>query len=147
VVTADANGTFAGIFLDPTRVYRVQWFDKYNRRLMDVDPYISSLTSFGTSQLTINPVTGQVSVTPTAPGGAGAALTITAARSSVALSTGGGGTSPGVAEMQIFNSGTTGATTGTFSGNTKPAGVSGGVVTQWMPINVGGVLYYMPLWN
>lgn len=145
-VTADSAGTFAGIFLDPTRVYRVQLFDQYNRRLMDIDPYVSSLTTFGTSQLAFNVVTGNVSITPTAPGGSGAALTVIARQSGIALDTGAGGFSPGVAELQLLNTGiTSGTTTATFTASNKP-GVANGAVSGWMPINVNGATFYIPLW-
>lgn len=145
VVIANSVGTFPPIFLDPTKVYRVQMFDKFNRRLMDVDPYISLLTTSGKSQLSINGVTGTVSITPNQPGGSGAALTVIAKAGGIALDTGGGGFQPNEAELQLLNTAAAGGTTATFVANNKP-GLPNGAVTQWMPIHVNGSLRYIPLW-
>lgn len=144
-VTANSSGMFAGIFLDPTKVYRVLMFDQFNRKLMDVDPYISSLTTFGVSQLAFNVVTGNTTITPTQPGGSGASLTVTAKPSGIAINTGAGAASPGSAELQLLNTGFTGVSTATFTATNKPGAVAG-AVTTWMPINVNGALFYIPLW-
>lgn len=145
VVTADATGAFPAIFLDPTKVYRVQLFDQFNRRIMDVDPYVSSITTLGTSQLAINTLTGQVTITPTQPGGAGASLTVIASDSGIALDTGAAGFQPGIAEVQLLNTGFTGAEMANFTATNKP-GVANGGVAQWIPISVNGGLFYIPLW-
>jgi hypothetical protein len=144
-ITADANGTFPAIFLDPTKVYRVLMYDQFNRKIMDVDPYVSAITTFGTSQLTINIVTGQVEITQTQPGGSGAALTVIAKNGGIALDTGAAGFQVGVAELQLLNTGYTGSITANFPATNKP-GVANGGVNQWMPINVNGALFYIPLW-
>lgn len=147
VVTADNTGAFAAIFLDPSKVYRVQWFDQFNRRLMDVDNYISNLTVFGSNaQLAVNISSGNTTITPVSPGISGVALTVFSKPNGLALDTGINGLTPGVAEVQLVNTGATGATTGTFTATNKP-GVANGGVTQWMPININGSLFYMPLWS
>lgn len=146
VVTSDSSGTFPNIFLDPSRVYRVQWFDQFNRRLMDVENYISCLTVFGSSaQFAVSITSGNITITPTSPGISGVSLTVFAKPNGLALDTGINGLTPGIAEVQLSNTGTTGVTTATFTATNKP-GVANGAVTQWMPINVNGSLFYMPLW-
>lgn len=147
IVQADVTGTFPAIFLDPSRVYRVQMFDQFGRRLMDVDPYIPPITTLGTSPLSINTITGEVTVTPNTPGGTGAALTVIATQGGIALNTGGAGFSPGQPEIQLLNTGLTGTATATFTATNKPGSLNNTGPTQWMPLNVNGALFYMPLWT
>lgn len=145
VVTANSAGVFPAIFLDPTNVYRVLQYDQFNRKIMDVDPYISTITTLGVSELAINIATGQVTITPVTTGGVGAALTLIARRGGVCLNSGATAFSPGVSEVSLANTGTTGAKTATFTASNKP-GPAATSPTQWMPITVNGVQYYIPMW-
>ena len=58
--TADANGRFNPIYLNPSTTYRVQLFNSSGTKLEDVDPYVPSATLNAFSALT---GTGTLSLT------------------------------------------------------------------------------------
>lgn len=55
--TADANGRFNAIYLDPNVVYRVQLFNSSNVKLEDVDPYVVAASQNSLSQAATGLVT------------------------------------------------------------------------------------------
>ncbi len=141
--TAASNGQFPAIYLNPGVMYRVLMYDQYNRKLLDVDPYIPFLTTLGDAAVTLNESTGQTFITQLLPGGSGAALTVYAPQDSYALLLGPVGNT---AYLGISNSGTTGSQTATFTATNKP-GSSTSAVTNWVPIEMGGATYYMPVFS
>jgi hypothetical protein len=141
--TANSKGLFNPIYLNPGVAYRVLMYDQYNRKLLDVDPYIPFLTTLGDSAVTMNQSTGQTTITQLLPGGSGAALTVLAPMASFALLL---GPISNTAYMNISNSGTTGSQTATFTATNKP-GSATSAPFAWVPIQMGGTLYYMPVFS
>jgi hypothetical protein len=147
-VTADSFGRFPAIYLDTSLIYRVQFFNSANVQQWQVDPYITLLSTVGTSSLvafgfTIAP-TGEITTTP-GPGGSGINLTLNASTigtTPLRLN----GIAPGVSTLIINNAATTGAQTATFAATNKP-GTSTSAPAGWLPITCDGVQYYTPIWH
>lgn len=148
-VTADAFGRFAAIYLDPSIIYRVQFFNSANVQQWQMDPYSSQLSTVGTSSLSafgfqIAP-TGEITLDAPNSGGTGITLTLKAgALGSAALEL--IGTLSGNSALIINNSATTGAQTATFAATNKP-GTATSAPAGWLPITCDGVQYYTPLWH
>lgn len=141
--TANSSGLFNAIYLNPGVAYRVLMYDQFNRKLLDVDPYIPFLTTLGDAAVTLNQSTGQTTITQLLPGGSGAALTVYAPQDSFGLLLGPLGVN---AYLNISNSGTTGSQTATFTATNKP-GSGSSAVTNWVPIQMAGTTYYMPVFS
>lgn len=61
-VTADGNGRFAPLYLNPSTIYRVQLFDANNNKLEDVDPYVPpGVSSSVIGNLLYPPSPGEIS--------------------------------------------------------------------------------------
>lgn len=122
-VTADNFGRFPPIYLDTSIIYRVRFFDKTNTQRWQQDPYVSQLSTVGTSSLSAYgfsiATTGEVTVPVPNSGGTGLTLTVKAgALGSAALRL--NGTLPGNSNLIINSSATTGANTATFQANNLP---------------------------
>ena len=131
-VTSDAYGRFAPIYLDPSIIYRVQFFNSAGVQQWQVDPYTSQLSTVGTSSLStygfqIAP-TGEFTLDAPNTGGTGITLTLNAGvLGSAALRV--TGTLAGNSAIIINNSVTTGAQTATFAATNKPGTVGSVSVT------------------
>jgi len=141
--TADGTGAFPPIFMDSGIIYRVQLFNAAGQLQKDVDPYIPYLTVLGNGALVLNTITGQVVINAPKPGGTGVALTIVAAPGALALQI--NGSSPGTPAIQILNAAGTGTQTAIFTATNKP-GASSSAPSNWLPLNIAGVTYFVPLW-
>lgn len=145
VVTASGTGQFPAIYLDPSVVYRIQFYNQLGILIQDTDPYIPPIPTTGNSAININPATGQVTINAPKPGGSGITLSVVAAAGSVALAL--AGVNPGQALIQVTNTLTTGTQTATFAATNKP-GTSTTAPSAWLPIiGDGGLVYYIPMWQ
>jgi hypothetical protein len=148
-VVADSFGRFPAIYLDPSITYRVQFFNGIGTQQWQVDPYISQLSTVGTSSISafgfqISP-TGEVTLDAPNSGGTGITLTLkSGALGTAALQV--TGTLPGNSALIVNNSATTGAQTATFAAANKP-GTSASSPAGWLPITCDGVQYYTPIWH
>lgn len=147
-VVSDSFGRFAAIYLDPSTIYRVQFFNSLNVQQWQQDPYYSQLATVGTSALSAFGVniapSGEVTVPAPNTGGNGSSLTINAGSiGSAALRI--SSTLPGNSALIVNSSATTGAQTATFAAANKP-GTTSSAPAGWLPITCDGVQYYAPLW-
>lgn len=148
-VTADIFGRFPAIYLDPSVIYRVQFFNRLSVQQWQLDPYVSQLSTVGTSSLSafgfqIAP-TGEVSVPAPNTGGTGITLTLQAgALGSTPLQI--SSTLPGNSALIVNSSATTGAQTASFNATNKP-GTATSSPAGWLPITCDGVQYYTPIWH
>jgi hypothetical protein len=148
-VASDNYGRFPPIYLDPSVTYRVQFFNASSVMQWQQDPYVSQLSTVGTSSLSaygLNiAVTGEASMPGPNSGGTGVTLTLNAGSlGSTPLSL--NGTVPGNSAIIINNSATTGSRTATFAATNKP-GTSTSAPAGWLPITCDGVQYYTPIWH
>jgi collagen type VII alpha len=148
-VTADNYGRFPPIYLDPSVIYRVQFFNSANVQLWQLDPYTSQLSTVGTSALSAYgfqiAATGEVTVLAPNTGGSGVSLTPNSgALGSVSLKV--VGTLAGNSAIIVNNSATTGTRTATFTATNKP-GTATSSPAGWLPITCDGVQYYTPIWH
>jgi hypothetical protein len=145
IVTAGGNGQFAAIYMNPSTVYRVQLYTSGGVLLSDTDPIIPPLPTTGTNNVTLNPVTGEVTINQPAPGGSGIALTVVAPSGGIAIEL--TGVNPGTPLLEVLNTLTTGTQTATFAATNKP-GTGTTAPSNWLPIiGDGGTTYYIPLWQ
>jgi hypothetical protein len=148
-VTSDAYGRFPPIYLDPSIIYRVRFFNSAGVQQWQQDPYSSQLSTVGTSSLSaygfqIAP-TGEFTLDAPNTGGTGVTLTINAGvLGTAALEV--IGTLPGNSAIIINSSATTGAQTATFTATNKP-GTATSSPAGWLPITCDGVQYYTPIWH
>ena len=148
-VTSDNFGRFPAIYLDPSVIYRVQFFNSANVQKWQVDPYVSQLSTVGTSALSafgfqIAP-TGEAVMPAPNSGGSGITLTLKAgALGTTPLQI--SSTLPGNSALIVNNSATTGAQTATFTAANKP-GTATSSPAGWLPITCDGVQYYTPIWH
>jgi hypothetical protein len=141
---ANSSGLFPPIYLSSAVVYRWMMFDQYGRRLVDVDPYVPPATFLGLGELSLNTLTGVVTVSPTMPGGSGAALTLIARPGGIALYAGNGS---GGNELEFANTGiNSGIQTATFTATNKP-GTGTTAPSLWWPLLINGIQSYIPLWQ
>ena len=122
-VASDNFGRFPAIYLDPSVIYRVQFFNNLNVQQWQVDPYISQLSTVGTSSLSAFGLkiatTGEVTIPAPNTGGSGISLTLNSGTLGITpLRV--TGTLPGNSALIINTSATTGAQTATFAANNKP---------------------------
>jgi hypothetical protein len=148
-VQADNFGRFPPIYLNPSVIYRVQFFNGANVQQWQQDPYVPPLSTVGTSSLSAFGVniatTGEVTVPAPNSGGSGISLTLNAgALGSAALRL--IGTLPGNSALIVNSSATTGAQTATFTASNKP-GTATSAPAGWLPITCDGVQYYTPIWH
>jgi hypothetical protein len=121
--TADAYGRFQPIYLDPSIIYRVRFFNSAGVQQWQVDPYTSTLSTVGTSSLSafgfqIAP-TGEFTLDAPNTGGSGVTLTVNAGvLGTAALKI--TGTLAGNSAIIINSSATTGTQTATFAATNKP---------------------------
>jgi len=146
--TADSNGRFPPIYLDPSVIYKAQLYNASSVLVRTQDPYQAPLPTWGTSQLqaTGPKITAFNEVTTSnSAGGTGNALTVNATPpggACVKIS----GTIPGAVTLEIDSSATTGAQTATFTATNKP-GIATSAPVAWLPIKCDGTVYYTPLWR
>ena len=151
-VNADAYGRFPAIYLDPSVIYRVQFFSGLGIQQWQDDPYVSQLSTVGTSALTaygftIAP-TGEFTLRAPNTGGTGVTLALNSGSlGAAALRL--NGTIPGNTTLTVNSSATTGGQTAVFSSVNKPGTNNGTVVTLTAvptpgPGYVGGTL--TPAW-
>jgi mucin-19 len=148
-VTSDNFGRFPAIYLDTSVTYRVQFFDSTNTQRWQVDPYISQLSTVGTSSLSAFGVqistTGEVIIPAPNTGGSGISLTLDAGSlGSTPLQV--SANLPGNSALIVNSSATTGAQTATFAASNKP-GTATSSPAGWLPITCDGVQYYTPIWH
>jgi hypothetical protein len=148
-VTSDAFGRFPAIYLDPSVIYRVQFFDNTNAQRWQSDPYVSQLSTVGTSALSAFGIqiapTGEVVVLAPNTGGSGVTLILNSGSlGTAALQV--SATLPGNSAIIVNNSATTGAQTATFAAANKP-GTATSSPAGWLPITCDGVQYYTPIWH
>lgn len=148
VVTSDAFGRFPAIYLDPSVIYRVQFFNNLSVQQWQVDPYTSQLSTVGTSALSAFGIqiapTGEIIILAPNTGGSGVSLTLNAGSlGSAALRI--SSTLPGNSAIIVNSSATTGAQVATFAATNKP-GTTTSAPAGWLPITCDGVQYYIPLW-
>lgn len=148
-VTADNFGRFPAIYLNPAVIYRVQFFNSANVQQWQVDPYVSQLSTVGTSSLSAFGVqiapTGELIIPAPNTGGSGISLALVAgALGSAALQI--SSTLPGNSALIVNSSATTGAQTATFAAANKP-GTATSAPAGWLPITCDGVQYYTPIWH
>jgi hypothetical protein len=148
-VTADSFGRFAPIYLDPSIVYRVQFFNQLNVQQWQQDPYVSQLSTVGTSSLSAFgfqiAATGELTLDAPNSGGTNITLTLkTGALGTWALQV--TGTLPGNSAIIVNSSATTGTQTATFVATNKP-GTATSSPAGWLPITCDGVQYYTPIWH
>ncbi len=122
-VASDSYGRFPAIYLDPSVIYRVQFFSSASAQQWQVDPYTSQLSTVGTSSLSAYgfqiAATGEFTLDAPNTGGTGVTLTLKAGvLGSAALRV--TGTLAGNSAIIINSSATTGAQTATFNANNKP---------------------------
>lgn len=149
VVTSDNFSRFPAIYLDPSVIYKVQFFDKTSALRWTVDPYTSQLATVGTSSLSAFgfqiALTGEVIIDAPNTGGTGVSLTLNSgALGTAALSI--TGTAAGNSALIVNNSATTGIRTATFTATNKP-GTATSSPAGWLPITCDGVQYYTPIWH
>jgi hypothetical protein len=147
--TADAYGRFQPIYLDPSIIYRVRFFNSAGVQQWQSDPYYSQLSTVGTSSLSTHgfqiATTGEVTLDAPATGGTGITLTLSAgALGTAALQV--TGTLAGNSAIIINSSATTGTQTATFTATNKP-GTATSSPAGWLPITCDGVQYYTPIWH
>jgi hypothetical protein len=148
-VTSDAYGRYPPIYLDPSIIYRVRFFNSSGVQQWQSDPYYSTLSTVGTSSLSayglqIAP-TGEFTLEEPNTGGTGVTLTVSAgALGTAALEV--TGTLPGNSAIIVNNSATAGAQTATFTASNKP-GTATSSPAGWLPITCDGVQYYTPIWH
>jgi len=148
-VSSDAYGRFPAIYLDPSVIYRVQFFNSLGAQQWQSDPYTSQLSTVGTSALSaygfqIAP-TGEVTLDAPNTGGTGVTLTLESGDlGSVPLQV--DGTLAGNSALIVNNSATTGAQAATFAATNKP-GTATSSPAGWLPITCDGVQYYTPIWH
>jgi hypothetical protein len=148
-VTSDSFGRFPAIYLDPSIIYRVQFFNSASVLQRQSDPYVSQLSTVGTSSLSafgfqIAP-TGEFTIDAPNTGGSGITLTLNAsALGTTPLRI--NGTVPGKSALIVNSAATTGAQTATFAATNKP-GTSTSSPAGWLPITCDGVQYYTPIWH
>lgn len=148
-VVSDNFGRFPAIYLDPSIIYRVQFFNRLNVQQWQVDPYTSQLSTVGTSTLSafgfrIAP-TGEATMPPPNTGGSGVTLTLNASAlgtTPLQISS----NLPGNSALIVNSSATTGAQTATFTATNKP-GTATSSPAGWLPITCDGVQYYTPIWH
>jgi hypothetical protein len=148
-VTADSFGRFPPIYLDPSVIYKVQFYDKSNTLRWTLNPYTSQLSTVGTSSLSAYGMTiattGEVTIPTPNTGGSGVSLTLNpGSLGSAALKI--SASLPGNSALIVNNSATTGAQTATFTSATKP-GTATSSPAGWLPITCDGVQYYTPIWH
>jgi len=148
-VTADNYGRFPPIYLDTSVAYRVRFYDSTNTLRWTVDPYVTLLSTVGTSSLSAYGLniatTGELTIPTPNSGGSGISLTLNAgALGTAALRL--NGTLPGNSTLIINSSATTGAQTATFTATNKP-GTATSAVAGWLPITCDGTQYYAPVWH
>jgi len=148
-VTSDAFGRFPPIYLDPSVIYRVQFFSGVSVQQWQVDPYTSQLSTVGTSSLSAYgfsiATTGEVTIPAPNTGGTGISLTLkSGVLGSSALRV--TGTLAGNSAIIVNSSATTGAQTATFTATNKP-GTTTSSPAGWLPITCDGVQYYTPIWH
>jgi hypothetical protein len=148
-VTADAFGRFPAIYLDPSVIYRVQFFNSASVMQWQQDPYVSQLSTVGTSALSAFGIdiapTGEFTMPAPNTGGSGITLTLDAGKlGSTPLRL--NGTVPGASTLIVNSAATTGAQTATFAATNKP-GTSTSAPAGWLPITCDGVQYYTPIWH
>jgi hypothetical protein len=149
VVTADNFGRFPAIYLDTSIIFKVQFFNSASVQQWQVDPYVSQLSTVGTSALSafgfqITP-TGEITIPAPNTGGSGASLTLNAGTlGSTALRI--SANIPGHSALVVNSSATTGAQTATFVAANKP-GTSTSSPAGWLPLTCDGVQYYTPIWH
>jgi hypothetical protein len=148
VVSSNQFGRFPPIYLDPSVIYRVQFFNSANVQQWQQDPYIVPLSTVGTSSLSAFGFsiaqTGEVTLDAPNSGGTGVTLTLNAGGvGSAALNV--AGTLPGASAIIVNSSATTGTQTATFAAANKP-GTTTSAPVGWLPITCDGVQYYTPLW-
>ena len=148
-VTADAFGRFPAIYLDPSIIYRVQFFNSSSVMQWQVDPYTSQLSTVGTSALSAFGVniapTGEFTMPAPNTGGSGVTLTLRASNlgtTPLRLN----GTVPGTSALIVNSAATTGTQTATFAATNKP-GTATSAPAGWLPITCDGVQYYTPIWH
>lgn len=142
-VQADATGTMAPIFLNPTTIYRVQLYNAAGQLVEDVDPYVPPLPGYGNGPITFN-AQGEATIAPPSVGGTGITLTIFPRSTAQALRL--VGVTPGNSILTINNAVTVGANTATFVATNKP-GSGTTSPSKWLPITCDGTVYYLPLWT
>jgi hypothetical protein len=148
-VNSDAFGRFLPIYLDPSIIYRVQLFNSANVLQRQTDPYVSQLSTVGTSSLSpygfqIAP-TGEFTLDAPNVGGSGVTLTLKAGvLGSAALRV--TGTLPGNSAIIVNSSATTGTQTATFAAANKP-GTATSSPAGWLPVTCDNVQYYTPIWH
>ncbi len=147
-VSADMYGRFPPIYLDPSVIYRVRFFNSMGVQQWQSDPYYSQLSTVGTSALSAYgpkiASTGEVTIPAPNTGGSGVSLTLNAGvLGNAALEL--NGTLAGNSALIVNNSVTTGAQTATFAATNKP-GTSSSAPAGWLPITCDGVQYYAPMW-
>jgi hypothetical protein len=148
-VTADTFGRFPAIYLDPSVILRAQFFNSAGVMQWQQDPYVSQLSTVGTSALSAFGVriapTGEFTMPAPNTGGSGVTLTLNAsALGTTPLRL--NGTVPGTSALIVNNAVTTGAQTATFAATNKP-GTSTSAPAGWLPITCDGVQYYTPIWH
>ena len=148
-VTADAFGRFPAIYLDPSIIYRVQFFNAASVQQFQVDPYFSQLSTTGTSSLSAFGIniapTGEFVMPAPNTGGSGITLTLNAsAIGTTPLRM--NGVVPGASVLIVTSAATTGAQTATFVANNKP-GTSTSAPAGWLPITCDGAQFYTPIWH
>jgi hypothetical protein len=148
-VTSDAFGRFPAIYLDPSVMYRVQFFNSASVQQWQVDPYVSQLSTVGTSSLSAFGIniapTGEFTMPAPNTGGSGITLTLNASvlgTTPLRLN----GTVPGNSALIVNSSATTGAQTATFAAANKP-GTATSAPAGWLPITCDFVQYYIPIWH
>jgi hypothetical protein len=148
-VTSDAFGRFPAIYLDPSIIYRVRFFNSASVQQWQQDPYISQLSTVGTSALSAFGVniatTGEFTIPAPNTGGSGVSLTLNASTlgtTPLRLN----GTIPGTSALIVNSAATTGAQTATFAATNKP-GTSTSAPAGWLPLTCDGVQYYTPIWH
>jgi hypothetical protein len=122
-VTADAFGRFPAIYLDPSVIYRVQFFNSASVMQWQQDPYVSQLSTVGTSALSAFGIniapTGEFTMPAPNTGGSGVTLTLDAGKlGSTPLRL--NGTVPGTSTLIVNDAATTGTQTATFAATNKP---------------------------
>lgn len=147
-VVSDNYGRFPAIYLDPSVIYRVRFFNNLGVQQWQQDPYYSQLSTVGTSSLSAYGVniatTGEVTVPAPNSGGSGISLTLKAGSlGSAALQI--SSTLPGNSALIVNSSATTGTQTATFAASNKP-GTATSAPAGWLPITCDGVQYYTPIW-
>lgn len=143
VVQADVTGTMQPIFMDPTKIYRVQLYNQFNQLIEDQDPYVPALPGFGSGPITLN-AQGEVTIAPPNAGGSGNTLTVIPRASGTALRL--VGLAAGTPILTLNQTVASGGNTASFVAANKPGG-AGTSPAKWLPIVADGTTYYLPLWT